>query len=144
MDKLYVNLDKIYRQVKFLQNSNIHTISKWSIIIRVFFPHYGNMTRPLELYFLRHSLLNLEKLQWQIQRRFWGFHFPTPPPPPPFLNILWKWNSLVSVRPNYFIFNKNEIKSAKRPHLYTPFTESLDPPLHKTSFKRPCWRIQWD
>ena len=29
---------------------------------------------------------------------------PPPPPPPPFLNILWKWNNLVSVRPNYFIF----------------------------------------
>ena len=27
-----------------------------------------------------------------------------PPPRPPFLNILWKWNDLVSVRPNYFIF----------------------------------------
>ena len=43
---------------------------------------------------------------------------PTPaPPPPPFFNILWKWNNLVSVRPNYFIFvwylSKNEIKSAR-------------------------------
>ena len=27
-----------------------------------------------------------------------------PPPCPPFLNILWKWNNLVTVRPNYFIF----------------------------------------
>ena len=26
------------------------------------------------------------------------------PPCPQFLNILWKWNNLVSVRPNYFIF----------------------------------------
>ena len=26
-----------------------------------------------------------------------------PPPHPPFFNILWKWNNLVSVRPNYFI-----------------------------------------
>ena len=27
-----------------------------------------------------------------------------PPPCRPFLNIIWKWNNLVSVRPNYFIF----------------------------------------
>ena len=27
-----------------------------------------------------------------------------PLPAPRFLNILWKWNNLVSVRPNYFIF----------------------------------------
>ena len=26
------------------------------------------------------------------------------PPRPSFLNILWKWNNFVSVRPNYFIF----------------------------------------
>ena len=40
------------------------------------------------------------------------------PSRPTFLNILWKWNYLVSVRPNYFIFmwylRKNGIKSAKR------------------------------
>ena len=27
-----------------------------------------------------------------------------PPPRPPFLNTLWKWNNLVSMRPNYFMF----------------------------------------
>ena len=27
-----------------------------------------------------------------------------PPSCPPFFNILWKWNNLVSQRPNYFIF----------------------------------------
>ena len=27
-----------------------------------------------------------------------------PPPCPPFLNILWKWNNLVSVRPYYYNF----------------------------------------
>ena len=42
---------------------------------------------------------------------------------PRFLNILWKWNNLVSVRPNYFIFmgclSKKQIKSAKRtPHTF--------------------------
>ena len=40
------------------------------------------------------------------------------PPCPQFLNILWKWNDLVSMRPNDFIFigclRKNEIESAKR------------------------------
>ena len=51
MGKLYVNFDKMYRQVNILQYSNIHTISKCSIIIRVFSPHYGNMTQPLELEF---------------------------------------------------------------------------------------------
>ena len=51
MDKLYVNLYKMYRQVNILQYSNIHTISKSSIIIRVFSPHYDNMTRPLKLEF---------------------------------------------------------------------------------------------
>ena len=33
-------------------------------------------------------------LHWRIHRGF----------APSFLNILWKWNNLVSVRPNYFIF----------------------------------------
>ena len=40
MDKLYVKLYKMYRQVNILQYSNIHTISKSSIIVRVFSPHY--------------------------------------------------------------------------------------------------------
>ena len=36
---------------------------------------------------------------------FQGFpRTPSPPPPPPFLNVLWKWNNWVSVRPNYFFF----------------------------------------
>ena len=55
MDKLYVNLDQMYRQVIILQYSNLHTISKYSIIIGVLSPHYGNMTRPLELEIFCHS-----------------------------------------------------------------------------------------
>ena len=60
---------------------------------------------------------------------------PLPPPPP--LNIPWKWNNLVSVRPNYFIFMgylRKMIKFSKAnplPSLYiwTPFPEFLDSPL---------------
>ena len=60
----------------------------------------------------------------------------TPPPPPPlvfsFLNILWKWNNLVSVSPNYFIFmgylrQMRSNQQSKPPHLYTykhPFQKS--------------------
>ena len=42
-------------------------------------------------------------LQWEVQKGFKGFVW-NPPLWPLFLNILWKWNNLVSVRPNYFIF----------------------------------------
>ena len=54
-------------------------------------------------------------------------------PSPVFLNILWKWNNFVSVRPNYFIFfgylRKNKIKSAT---LY-----KYEPPIQK-SWISPC------
>ena len=63
-----------------------------------------------------------------------------PPPHPPFLNILWKWNDLVSVRPNYFIsmgYFKNLINSAKWTpialYLRTPSQEIVDPPLKFTT-----------
>ena len=39
---------------------------------------------------------------WRIQRGFRGFAWT--PSPPIFLHILWKWNYLVSLRPNYFVF----------------------------------------
>ena len=39
------------------------------------------------------------------QRRIqFGFRGLEPPPYTPFLDILWKWNNLVSMGPNYFIF----------------------------------------
>ena len=74
-----------------------------------------------------------------------------PPPHPQFINILWKWNNLVSViswvilwkwnnmvsmRPELIHFHgnlrKNERKSARTPtplDIWTPFPEMLDPPL---------------
>ena len=79
-----------------------------------------------------------------------GGSLDTPPPPPLFfLNIPWKWNNLVSLRPNYFIFKgylrKNEIKSAKRTplppfplHIWTPCSEILNPPLQMYFYP---WRI---
>ena len=53
----------------------------------------------------------------------------SPPPPPPFLNVLWKWNNWVSVRPNYFFFigylgKMRENQQSEPPQLYilwTPF-----------------------
>ena len=43
---------------------------------------------------------------------------------PLFLNILWKWNNLVSVRPNYFIFmgylRKRYKISKANPHTFIP------------------------
>ena len=56
---------------------------------------------------------------------------------PSFLNILWKWNNLVSVRPNYFIFmgclRKMRYNHLSEPlHLYT-----YEHPLKK-SWIRPC------
>ena len=67
-----------------------------------------------------------------------------PPPHPLFINILWIWNNLVSVRPNYFsetklfqfhgIFKKTEIKSVKwipTPlYIWTHFPEIQDLPLY--------------
>ena len=51
------------------------------------------------------------------------------PHPRPNLNILWKWNNLVSVRPNYFILmgylRKMKKKSAKRTH--TPLYMYMNP-----------------
>ena len=49
---------------------------------------------------------------------------PPSPPHPPFLNILWKWNNLVSVRPNYFIFMGYGKGSLTVWALYTYFSDS--------------------
>ena len=57
-------------------------------------------------------------------------------PAPLFLNILWKWNNLVSVRPNYFIFieylrkmRENQQNKPLTPlYIWTHFSEILDPP----------------
>ena len=46
------------------------------------------------------SIWLLRFIQWRIQRGSLEH-----PPRPTFLNILWKWNDLVSVRPNYFNFH---------------------------------------
>ena len=78
------------------------------------------------------------------------------PPPPPSLNIPWKWNNLVSLRPNYFVsmgqsetklfhfhetLKRNEIKSAKRiPSLINlnPLSRNPEPPppLRKWSINK--------
>ena len=51
---------------------------------------------------------------------------------PSFLNILWKWNNLVSARPKG-IFKRNEkISKPNPPHIYT-----YEPPFQK-SWIRPC------
>ena len=42
------------------------------------------------------------RILWRIQRGFSGFAWT--PFPPKFLRFLWKWNNLVSLRPNYFVF----------------------------------------
>ena len=60
--------------------------------------------------------------------------FPPPPPPPPFLNILWKWNNLVSVRANYFIFMGYSRKMRLNQQSDPPYT--YEPPLKK-SWTRP-------
>ena len=51
-----------------------------------------------------------------------GVHW-TPLSIPSFLNILWKWNNLVSVRPNYFIF-MGYLISAKGTPYEPPFQKS--------------------
>ena len=74
--------------------------------------------------------------QWRIQRGFMGFALlppPPPPPPPQFLNILWKWNNLVPVRPNYFIFIGYLGRMFKR----TPQLNIYELPFQK-SWIRPC------
>ena len=55
-----------------------------------------------------------------------------PPPYPLFLNIQWKWNNLVSVRPKYFIFMRylrkmRENQQSKPQNLYT-----YEPPFQKS------------
>ena len=57
------------------------------------------------------SLLNASsewsyESRWRIQRGLRGFAR-TPIPRPKFLSIPWKWNNLVSKRPNYFIFMRD-------------------------------------
>ena len=82
------------------------------------------------------EIANVKLNQWRIQRGFRGVL--SNPPPPPFLNILWKWNNLLSVRPNYFIFmgylRKNEIESEKsKPRAYEhPFQKSWIRPCKYT------------
>ena len=73
-----------------------------------------------------HTAFITWRYQWQIQRGLRGFAR-TPPPRQPFLNILWKWNNLVSGRPNYFIFmghlRKWDQNQSESQHLdiYEPF-----------------------
>ena len=65
-----------------------------------------------------------------------------------FLNILWKWNNLVSGRPNYFIFmgylrkmRWNQQSEPPTPlNIWTPFPEILDPPLLWVCRQ---WRLWW-
>ena len=62
-----------------------------------------------------------------------GSLHPPLPSPPQFLNILWNWNNLVSVRPNYFTFmgylrKMRWNQQCEPPHIYTykpPFQKSL-------------------
>ena len=60
------------------------------------------------------------QLQWRIQSTVQLLDSPSPHQ---FLNILWKWNNLVSVRPNYFIFmeylrKKRWNQQSEPSHLY--------------------------
>ena len=59
----------------------------------------------LTLYLIMDSFIWFDtmKWQWRIQRGFQGVRL-NPLPNRVFFNILWKWNNLVSLRPNYFIF----------------------------------------
>ena len=73
--------------------------------------------------------------QWRIQ-------IGLKPHCPRFLNILWKWNNLVSMRPNYFIFmgylrqmRLNHKKRTPTPlYTWTRFPEILDPPMIVSMF----------
>ena len=59
-----------------------------------------------------------------------------------FLNIPWKWNNLVSLRPNYFIFMGYLKTGAGRGVQAKP---SLDPPLNlspKVHMKKK-WKLEW-
>ena len=58
---------------------------------------------------------------------------------PPLLNILWKWNNLVSLRLFHFhgIFKKNEIYQQSEPRLFLTY----EPPFQK-SWIRPCRGLQ--
>ena len=68
-----------------------------------------------------------------------------PPPCPLFLNILWNWNNLVSMRPNYFIFmgylrkrRQNQQSEPLPLHTYEHFPEILDPPLFSAIYDNCC------
>ena len=87
----------------------------------------GCLQRPIiaciHLCFQTSQLDNSEVyVQWRIQKGF-----TRPPPHPQFLNILWKWNNLVSETKLFrfhWIFKKNERKYAKRTptklYIWTP------------------------
>ena len=87
-----------------------------------------------------------------------------PPLCPLFLNILWKWSNLVSVRPNYFIFmgymylrkmrRNQQCDPPPPPHTHTytcvplytwtPFLEILDPPLSLLTYTKYGCRLTLD
>ena len=81
-----------------------------------------------------HMRLGKYILQWRIQRGFPRYPLP---PPPPFFNIIWKWNNLISLRRNRFIFmgylrKKRDKISQANPQLYTsdhPFQKSWTRPV---------------
>ena len=72
--------------------------------------------------------------QWRIERVFRGGRLNSPPQ---FLNILWKWNNLVSVRPNYSMFmgylrNMRYNQQSYPQHIYT----------YELTFQK-CWIRAW-
>ena len=75
----------------------------------------------------------------------------TPSPPPVFFYILWKWNNLVSVRPNYFLcmgylrkMRKNQQSEPHHPHTQTYLYIWTPTPTRKCNYTyEPLSRNPW-
>ena len=84
---------------QFVQHEHDMVIWLWSVWnnLNPIPAIYDNCRLLAQFYCL---FMHLIYWQWRIQRGLNGFAWT----PPLFLNILWTWNNLVSMRPNYFIF----------------------------------------
>ena len=101
--------------------------------------------QPFQLYWQNdtHLQISVDPDEMAPSGGCWGgYGFAQSPLPLP---ILWKWNNLDSVRPNYFIFmgylkKLNKISKANPQHIYTyePFPKFLDP-MDRSSKTKKKW-----